>query len=229
SLGMTLNGALAEYVVCPVRNLVPFPDSLSFEEGALAGGTVAVPFSAIRKLGNLTGRWTLVFGLGALGFNAVQILKASGARVIAVGRKETKLETARGLGADETFDSSKGDYAEFARRAAGGEGVDFAVDLAGAAEEVPRLMRSLRRGGRLVIIGYSSGNFEAQYQSVALDALQIIGSRSYTRQDLRGAIDLIAVGKVKPLVASRYALGEANDALCAVKTAKLVGRAVVAP
>ena len=228
SLGMTLNGGLAEYLVCPVSNLIPFPDDLPFDEGALAGGTVAVPFSAIARLGSLTTRWVLVVGLGALGFNAIQILKAAGANVLAVGRTKAKLDLARKLGADETLDSTSEDYSESARKITG-QGADVALDLAGAAAEIPRLLKSLRRGGRLVIVGYSSGDFNAPYQSVALDALQIIGSRSYTRQDLRGAVDLVTRGKVKPLIDSRFTLQQANDALSAVREGKLVGRAVVMP
>ena len=228
SMGMTLNGGLAEYMVCPIANLVPFPDSVSFEDGALAGGTVAVPFSAVRRLGSVTSRWVLVLGVGALGLNAVQILKVAGARVIAVDIKELNLKQARQLGADETFNSSNGDYAEFAKKITG-LGVDVAMDLAGAAREVPHLLKTLRRGGRLVVIGYSAGGFEAPYQLVATDALQIIGSRSYTRHDLKGAVELVTAGRVKPLVDSRFPLEKASDALSAVKQGKLVGRAVVTP
>ncbi|MDG6921239.1 MAG: alcohol dehydrogenase catalytic domain-containing protein [Nitrososphaerota archaeon] len=228
SMGFTMNGGLAEYTVSPSSNLVLFPNTVSFEDGALAGGTVAVPFSAIRKLGSVMSRWVLVLGLGALGLNALQILRAAGANVVAVGRKKPKLDLAKSLGAAEVFDSTKGDYSEFARKVTG-QGVDAALDMAGAAAEIPHLLKSLRRGGRLVVVGYSSGNFEAPYQAVVTDGLQIIGSRSYSRQDLRGAVELVTIGKVKPQIDSRFTLEKTNDALAAVREGKLIGRAVVTP
>lgn len=231
SMGITLNGGLAEYVISPIRNLVSFPESLPFDQGALAGGTIAVSFSAIRGLGYLSTRTSLVLGTGALGFNAIQILKTSGAKVIVVGRKDDKLKIAKNLGADEVVNSitSGANYAEHIKKITNGNGVDVAFDFAGDSGEIPQLIRSIKRGGKLVLIGYSAKDFSAPYQSIALDALQIIGHRSYTLQDLRAAVDLTSSGKVKPIVDSTFTLEEANEALEIVKKGQVIGRAIINP
>jgi propanol-preferring alcohol dehydrogenase len=223
SLGMTLDGCLEEYIKIKEDNLVKFDKKISYEEAALAGGTVAVPLSAIRRLGNILGNKILVFGLGALGMNAIQILKSAGAEVIALGRNSVKLAIATKLGADKVFSSEEDDWESRLNE----EGVDVAIDFAGSAEQIPRLLKALRRGGRLVTVGYSDQDLHISYQKLALDAMQIIGSRSYTRTDLRLAVNMVELGKVTPLIDSTFALKDANQALALTKKAGLKGRVVI--
>ncbi|MEM0118003.1 MAG: alcohol dehydrogenase catalytic domain-containing protein [Conexivisphaerales archaeon] len=227
SLGMTLDGCLEEYIVIREANLVPFKSDISFEEAALAGGTVAVPVSAIRRLGSMLGKKTVVFGLGALGFNAIQALKAVGAEVIALGRKKEKLEKARMLGADYAIDTENEGWLEEVMASTGRVGADFVFDLAGSVAHVPELIRTLRRGGSLAIIGYSDDQISLPYQRIALDALKIIGSRSYTRNDLRLAVEMVETRRVRPLIDSTYPLEESNEAIDATRRSGLMGRVVV--
>ncbi|MCL6498588.1 MAG: alcohol dehydrogenase catalytic domain-containing protein, partial [Firmicutes bacterium] len=67
TLGITAQGALAEYARVPERNLVDLPEGVDFAEGALAGGVVAVSLCAVRKMGAVLDQWVVVAGLGGLG------------------------------------------------------------------------------------------------------------------------------------------------------------------
>ena len=227
SLGISINGAFAQYVDIPLRNLVEIPDGMDHSLAALAGGVVAVPLVAIRALGDLMEKNVVVLGAGGLAMAAIQILKNVGAKVIVVGRKEEKLKVARELGASFTINSTSRDYVREIMEYTAGRGADNVVDLAGDAKEVPKLLSSLKRGGTLSIVGYSSSQIVLDYRKIALDAIQIRGSRSYTRNDLRLAVNLMASGKVMPIISHKVPLESANDAIALVRNGSSVGRVVL--
>lgn len=229
SYGINTNGGLQEYVDIPVKNLIQLPADMSLDMGALAGGVVAVPLRGIKQLGNLLGKQVMVFGTGGLAFAAIQLVKAMGARVIVVGRKENKLEIARKLGANETVVSEGNDYIREVRDISGGSGVHAVIDLAGVNTEVPKFLQALRRNGKLLIVGYSAKTIEVPYNKLALDALSIVGTRSYTRHDLAEAVDMIATGQCTPIISKAFPLAETNEALDQLRAGETVGRVLVHP
>ncbi|MBW2637319.1 MAG: alcohol dehydrogenase catalytic domain-containing protein [Deltaproteobacteria bacterium] len=79
-LGMHREGAFADYLVIPVRNLVRVPDSISFSEAAIMTDAGATPFHAVTKRGRVRpGETVAIFGCGGLGMNAIQFCKLAGA------------------------------------------------------------------------------------------------------------------------------------------------------
>ena len=227
SLGISINGAFAQYVDIPLRNLVEMPDGMDHSMAALAGGVVAVPLVAIRGLGDLMEKNVVVMGSGGLAMAAIQILNNIGARVTVIGRKDEKLKVARELGASLTINSTSSDYVKEIMDHTGGRGVDNVVDLAGDPKEVPKLLSTLKRGGTLSIVGYSSSQIVLDYRKIALDAIQIKGSRSYTRRDIRLAVNLMASGKVMPIISHKVPLESANDAISLVRNGTSIGRVVL--
>lgn len=229
SYGINKNGGLQEYVDIAAKNLVPIPGNITIDEGALAGGVVAVPLRGIKELGNILGKEVLVLGTGGLALAAIQVIKTLGGIPIVAGRKDEKLEIAHKVGAEMTINTLKDDYVAEIRRITGSRGIYAAVDLAGDYTEVPKLFQTIMRGGKLLIIGYSKKTFEASYSGLALDAISIIGSRSYTRNDLKESVDLISRGHVKPIIYKTFPLEEANEALDLVRNGKSNGRVLIHP
>ena len=225
TLGITAHGALAEFVSVPAGSLIELPGSLDFEHGALAGGVVAVSLCALRKMGPVLDRWVIVAGLGGLGLVGVQLLVAAGARVIALSRAEEKRRLALELGAAEAIDTS-GSYAEAVRRLTGGEGASGAMDFTGAGEHVGQLVRCLRRGGRIVLVGYSAGALSLPYAETVMNGIDVMGSRSYTREDLRTALGLMERKKVDPFIGRRVSLDQVNEALDWIASGTVTGRVV---
>ncbi len=227
SLGISINGAFSEYVDVPLKNLIPVPDNMDFPSAALAGGVVAVPLLAIRNLGDLVNRDVVVIGTGGLAMVAIQILKNAGSNVIVVGRKDEKLQMASKLGAAFAINSMQTDYVKDIKNYTRGIGADYVVDLAGDPKEVPVAINSLKRGGTFSVVGYSSSTVNLDYKKIALDAIKIQGSRSYTRNDLRISVDLIKNHLVKPLISHRFPLESANEAISVVRSGTSMGRVIL--
>lgn len=228
SYGINRNGGLQEYVDVPTKNLIELPKGMSLDMGALAGGVIAVPLRGIKQLGTILGKKIMILGTGGLAFSAIQIAKSMGAEVTVVGRKPEKLEVAMKIGADHTVATGEGEFQKTVKELTGG-GVHVAMDLAGDSKEVPKLLQTLRRNGKLLIIGYSANNIEIPYNKLALDGISVIGTRSYTRQDLAESVDLILKKKCTPIISQTFPLEETNEALEQVRSGESVGRVLVHP
>src|SRR3954468_21493200 len=123
-LGFDQDGGDAEYQVIPAVNALPIPDSMSWDTAAVSTDMMGTQWSAQKRLGVSGADTVAVFGIGPMGSAGILIAKARGARVIAVDVLDSRLEMARGLGADETVDSRTVDAATRLRELTGGEGVD---------------------------------------------------------------------------------------------------------
>ena len=98
--GIQTEGALAEYMVDPARNLVRLPEEMPFEVGAIITDAVATPFQAISEQAALeAGETVAVFGVGGLGLHAVQISRLLGTqKIIVVDPRQAQLERAVQMG-----------------------------------------------------------------------------------------------------------------------------------
>lgn len=154
-LGMHRDGAFADYIVIPVKNLVRIPDNVSFMEAAILTDAGATPFHAVTKRGRVKpGETVAIFGCGGLGMNAVQFCRLAGAaRIIAVDTSDYALERALKVGADITVNAGVEKPYKEVIAANGGYGVDVAFEFVGANAVIDQTVRSLRRGGRAVAVG----------------------------------------------------------------------------
>jgi L-iditol 2-dehydrogenase len=198
------DGAFAEYVTIPQRILHRLPDSLSFEEAAFAE-PVGVALHAVRRAGDVGGSTVLVVGAGLIGLLIVQALKRAGAaRVIAVDLDEGRLKLARELGADEAF--------------RGGETpplleVDLAMEVVGAAPTVDLALRSVRKGGRVVLVGNLSPSVPLPLQVVVTRELDVLGSCAIAGE-YPEALEAIASGSIRvmPLISASVVLEQGASA-----------------
>jgi NADPH:quinone reductase-like Zn-dependent oxidoreductase len=214
-LGETMPGVAAEYVVLPQRNLMKMPDHVNFAEAAAAGLVYLTAWHSLITRGDLrAGETVLIVGAGG-GVNSasIQIARLAGAKVTVVGSSAEKCARASELGADvtinreETPNWSKALYAMTDRR-----GFDVVVDNVGAATFTDSI-RSTRIGGRLLVVGNTSGPFiEIDLRQIFARQIAIIGSTMGPHQDFIRVMNLVFEGALKPVIGAVLPLDRARDA-----------------
>ena len=203
------DGAFAEFVTVPQRILHRLPEGLSFEEAAFAE-PVGVALHAVRRAGDVSGATVLVVGAGLIGLLIIQALKHAGAaKVIAVDLDEGRLRLAHDLGADEVL-LSGGEMPSFS--------VDIAMEVVGAAPTVDLAVRSVRKGGRVVLVGNLAPNVPLPLQIVVTRELDVLGSCAIAGE-YPEALEAIASGsiRVKPLITAAVSLDQGVDAFVKAK------------
>ena len=154
-LGIDVDGGLAEFILVSADMVIPRPESLSAIEAATAVDAGATALHAVTRSAGLTrGDSVAIIGIGGLGGYAVQIAIAGGAGpVIAVDTEEAALERATALGADETVLNTPDISVGRAIKMLTEGGVDVALEFVGRAATVDAAVKSLRPGGRAVVVG----------------------------------------------------------------------------
>jgi len=230
-VGIHTPGAYAEYTTIPAVNLVKIPESISFADGSVLANAIGTPYHALTKRARLQpGERIIITGAGGgVGSHAVQIAKMMGAFVMAVDIGEEKLSLARELGADIVFDGSKGDFSETASEWTNGEGVEAILELVGT-KTFESSLKSLSRAGRMVIVGSHTGTeLKASPQAMIANEWEILGSRNVTKRELAEVVNLVAAGKIKPIVTGTYPLEEAEALHQKLRKQEIIGRVVLEP
>lgn len=230
-LGEHVRGGLAEYVAVPAEGLMRMPESLDFPTAA---APLLVTLTAWRMLIHRArlrvGESVLVVGAGG-GVNsmATQIAKLAGARVIVVAGNAEKSVRARELGADVVLDRSRGDWVKELAGLTDKRGVDVVVDNVGAAT-LNKSMRAVARGGRIVIVGNTSGPLtEIDIRFIFSKQISLIGSTMGTHQDFRDVAALLWEGKLKPVIDRVLPLQAGREAFEAMEKSDQFGKIVLEP
>lgn len=230
-VGIHTPGAYAEYTTIPAVNLVKLPKTISFPEGSVIANAIGTPYHALTKRAKLQpGERVIITGAGGgVGAHAIQLAKMMGAFVMAVDIGEEKLVLARELGADVIFDASTGDFSETARTWTNGEGAEVVLELVGT-KTFESSLKSLARGGRMVIVGSHTGtSLSASPQAMIANEWEILGSRNVTKRELAEVVALVAAGRVKPIVTGTYPLEEAESLHQKLRKQEIIGRVVLEP
>lgn len=230
-LGENIPGGLAEYVAVPADNLTTIPDDLDFPQAA---APLLVTLTAWRMLihrGKLrAGESVLVVGAGG-GANtmATQIAKLAGAKVYVVASNAEKAEKAKQLGADIVIDRSEKDWGREIHRLTDKRGVDLVVDNVGAAT-INTSMKVTSRGGRIVIIGNTSGpKAEIDIRYIFAKQISLIGSTMGTHQDFRDITALLWSGRLKPVIDRIMPLSGGAEAFRIMEESDQFGKIVLVP
>ena len=215
-LGFSVDGGLAEYLKVPTETLIQLPEGIPFDQGAIVGDAVATPFHALTERGRLqAGETVAIYGVGGLGTHAVQIARLCGASlVIAVDTDEGSLARARRLGADVTIDSRQEEPADSIRRLTGG--VDLAVELIGLPRTIGQAVKSLRRGGRAVVVGVGPEKIELPQPNLfTASEWQLIGSFGSTAAEVERVLALVEAGRLdlSQSISATLPLAEVNRGL----------------
>jgi NADPH:quinone reductase-like Zn-dependent oxidoreductase len=230
-LGEQVRGGAAEYLAVPASNLLPMPENWDFPEVA---APLLVSLAAWRMLihraGLRAGESVLIVGAGG-GVNsmAIQIAKLAGARVYVVCGNEEKANRARDLGADVAVDRSRGDWLKEIYKLTNKRGVDVVVDNVGKAT-LSGSMQAVARGGRIVIIGNTSGpQAEIDIRYIFGKQISLIGSTMGSQQDFRDVTSLLWAGKLKPVIDRVMPLSEGIEAYRIMERGEQFGKIVLIP
>lgn len=226
-VGSSRWGGYEEYVAIRSDNVVKLPDNLSFEDAAPLADAGITPYHAIVDRAKVRVNETaLLVGMGGLALTGLQILKAAGARVIAVSRTQSKLDMAKELGADLIINTSNDDGLEAVKSFTDGYGVDHVFDFVGSGESVARDGKYVRRSGNVLLLGYQPGNQTIPVSTVR-GFLYMGGSNNGTRKDLRDVVRLASEGKIRSIVTKAYSLDQVNEALSLLANGEVTGRLVL--
>ncbi len=242
-------GGFASYAVAPASAVHPMPPSFGFEEACNFVGNYETAYHALVHCGSVkSGDVVLINGAsGATGLAAVHIAKAVGATVIATGRNPEKLALVKEQGADfvlalERNADQSFSFKDQVRALNGGRGVDMVYDGVGGAV-IEHSLRSLRFGGKYLVVGWASTPFVSTRKSgpktnqipsnlVLMKGLQVLGSpavisaqkqphiREKRQRDLK---QWVAEGKLRPFCHKIYLAKDIKEALMAKWNGEIVG------
>jgi NADPH:quinone reductase-like Zn-dependent oxidoreductase len=211
-------GALAERVAVPKRNVIPKPPELSFEHAACLPTAWLTAYRMLFTRGGVTpGMTVLVQGAAGGVATALTVLgSAAGARVWVTSRSEHKREEALKLGADAAFESG----ARLPER------VDVVMETVGQATW-SHSVKSLKPGGKLVVSGATSGDAPpAELTRVFFLQLSVIGSTMGTRAELDRLIRFCVERDIRPVIHATMGLADARDGFRAMLDGDIVGKVV---
>jgi len=201
-LGEHLPGGLAELVAVSAENVLPLPAHVSYEHAAsfiltnMTAWRMVVTQARVRP-----GEDVLILGVGGgVSSTAVQIAKLCGARVLVTSSSDAKLERARQLGADVSINYAKEDWESAVYDKTTKRGVDVVLENVGA-QTWKQSLRSLRKGGRLVTCGATTGPIaETDIRIVFWKQIHIIGSTMANRREFNDVMRLFFAGRLKAIV-----------------------------
>jgi len=217
-LGLHIDGGFAQYLKIRADSLIPLSAQIPFEQGAIITDAVSTAYHALTQRGQLQpGETVAVFGCGGVGHQGIKIAKLLKAqRIFAVDIAEGALRRAKEAGADELIDAKVGEPSRQVKELTRGEGVDLAVEFVGLKTTVTEAMKSLKRGGRLVIVGVGHERVELPPLRVFVGGeFSIMGSMGFSRRDAQEVIELVTAGKLdlSGSVTEKLPLAQINEAL----------------
>ncbi len=199
--GLTV-ACFAQYAVVSARGAIRIPDQIPLWQAALLGCGVVTGFGAVTHAARVRiGERVCVIGCGGVGLQVIAAARLAGAaQIIAVDRREEKLEHAIRRGATHAVNASAGDAAREVRALTGG-GVDYAFEVVGSAATIRTAWDALAPGGRAIVVGLAPAGVEVSLPAIQfLSEKAIIGSyygSADPAQTFPGLIELVLSGRLE--------------------------------
>jgi alcohol dehydrogenase len=227
--GFHVDGFAQDIVNHPARLLVRIPDGVTMADAACVPVAYATVEHMLFDNARLeAGEWVLVHAAGSgIGSIAIRIAKSLDCTVIATAGSDDKLERARALGADHLINYRTDRFEGVVRKLTRKQGVDVVFEHTGADTWNGSLL-SMRRGGRLVTCGATSGpTASLNLMQLFQQQYRIIGSFGAPLSALRRALDRIAAG-VRPVIDTEYGLGDFQAGIARLEGRDVFGKLLVA-
>jgi acryloyl-coenzyme A reductase len=226
--GEQISGGYGEYVVASERNTLHLPDEIPLSIAPVLSCAIGTGYHALRRAALPMGSTVLITGAsGGVGIHAVRLAALGGHRVIAATTSAAKAAQLRDAGADAVVLAGEGGFHAELRDLTQGAGVDCVLEIAGAPT-FPSSIRSIRPGGRMVVIGtMQPGVWPFNPALAILKELEFIGSAHATLNDLRTVIRLVADGKIAPEIGRTMPVSQAAEAHRAMEAKEITGRVVL--
>lgn len=214
-LGNHFDGAYAEYVAVPVKDLLHLPDSVPLAEASIIADALSTPYHAVKNRAQVRpGDTVVVFGCGGVGMNAVQLAALAGGYVIAVDVNERKLEWATQFGAAITINASKVERVSKEIKKITGGGADIVMEVIGNPQTFEEAFECARIGGRLVAVGYTHEASKIVPGKIMFKELEVTGSLGCRPVDYVPLIRMVEQGRIdlSKLVTHRFPLNDIHKA-----------------
>jgi NADPH2:quinone reductase len=234
-LGITQDGLFQQWVVVEDKRILELPDSLNWDEGAALTVNYLTAYRALTHVAKLQkDQKVLISGAtGSVGHALVQVAKALGGHPLAVVSSSEKAHRARQAGAPSVIDLSSQNLADTVRDLTGGQGADVALDPVGGPM-LGQLLRSVRRRGCVVSIGFTGGK-EPAFDVVDLIVYEksVVGYSLHAETDREVSQALIelgalaAKGPLKPVIDSTVSMDDFERGYSRLASRKAVGSVIL--
>jgi L-iditol 2-dehydrogenase len=196
------NGAYAEYIRIPARiverNTYLIPEDVGYQDAALIEPLACV-VKGFHDSAPRPGDTMAIIGLGPIGLMFVKLAKLHGCRVVAIGRRQTQLDRAAALGADDlVVGSDHGDPVQAIRNMTKGRGVDIAIEAVGKPQTWQWAVNMVRRGGTVNFFGGCPNDSKVSLDTALLHYSEITCKASFhhTPAYIQQALDLVCAGHI---------------------------------
>lgn len=226
--GEDISGGYGEYVIASERNATPVPASIPLKIAAVLSCAIGTGFHALRRAElQLNDTVVITAASGGVGIHTVKLAKLLGLRTIAISSSEGKAGRLRAAGATDVIVSPEMAFHKQVRELTDGAGADAVIEIAGKPT-FNSSVRSLRAGGRMVIVGnVTPGPVPLNPAMSILKELDLIGSAHATLADLKKVIDLVETGKIEPEIAAFVPVEDAARAHAMMEEKATSGRVVL--
>lgn len=230
SIGVFQDGGYSDYSLIPDSKYLAKLDGVDPDAATSLACSGLTAYTAIKKANHNSPEFLVIIGAGGLGLMGVQIAHAiSTAKIVCVDLDDTKLKTAKEMGADFVVNSKDSDAVQKILSICNDKGADSVVDFVNAPPTVKTGLAVLRKRGNLILVGLFGGSLELSLVTIPLKSITIQGAYTGNYDDMVELLDLARKGTINPVISKRYTLGEANTALDDLKERKIIGRAVINP
>ena len=226
ALGIAHAGGFADHVMVPHSRYLFDKGDVMDSLAATYACSGLTAYGALKKIGKLhEGDDIVIIGAGGVGMMAIQIARALGMDPIVVDIDDDKLEAARALGVNRSYNSSELQTAKDIRQTTGG--AYAALDFVGSEASVSYGLGCLRKGGMLIIVGLYGGSLTLPIPFIPMNARIIQGSYVGGLEDMAELMAMVREGKIAPIQITERPLKEANQALIDLKAGNVRGRQVL--
>lgn len=227
-VGFTDPGGFQERLSVPLDRIFRLPEGIDPVAAAPMTCAVGTAYRATVTRGAVRpGSTVAVVGLGGVGIHSLQVAVAAGATAVGLDVSPRTLEVARGLGL-QAKDGREFDQRHSGIPAVENEGFDVVIVTAGAQAAYQQAGEIVRKGGRIVCVGYALDlDIAVASPQAVLGEIEVVGSRYVTRGELGRAIELVRLGLVTPVVGSVRPVSDVNKAFEALEAGEVVGRTVL--
>ena len=224
-IGVHRDGGYAPFAVLPARNLIPLPDSIPAAQATAIPDAIATPLHVCKTRARVEpgDRVAVIAAGGGVGIHMVEMAKLFGAQVAGLEASESKFQAITRMGGTPVLSQS---FDEIDLRTVwDAPSATVVIDLLGTRESVAWGVKSLALGGRFVALTtFRDVDVPMSPRDLVLRELTVLGSRYASKTELAESADLVAAGKIHPVV-SRVVppeqVGEVHDAL---RNGTLLGR-----
>ncbi len=236
---LVTGGGYAEYCLASAALCLSIPEGLSFIQAAALPETFFTVWSNVFDRARLLPNETLLVhgGSSGIGTTAIQLARAFAAKVIITAGSDAKCNACMELGADAAINYKNQDFVEEIKQLTGHQGVNVILDMIGG-DYFPRNLQCMDYDARLVQIAIQNGaKAEINLLPVMLKRLTITGSTLRARDDAfkadiaqklhKNVWPLLATGKIKPIIDSTFALGDAAKAHELIESSRHIGKIIL--